>query len=95
MHWRKPLIDECRKEYPIDMTTPFLLRSQAAQGNWLDALALLDEVLPEHSPRWDFRVHYDAQKLCRVLADVRGQIREGKEIRNREAFAEDTWKKFV
>lgn len=74
------------------MTTAFLRRAQAAQGDWLDALALVREVLGEqHHERWLFRVHYEPLRTMRVLADLRCAIREGKPIRDKEAYANFLW----
>lgn len=78
------------------MTTPFLQRCTAAQGDWLDALSLLREVLGENcAERWLARVHYEPLKLLRVLREVRAELREGKQIRNKEAYANDLWHRFL
>lgn len=78
------------------MTTSFLQRCTAAQGDWLDALRLLREVLGENcADRWLNRVHYEPKKLLRVLREVRAELREGKQIRNKEAYANDLWRRFL
>lgn len=77
------------------MSTPFLQRCTAAQGDWLDALELLDEVLgPDCADRWRARAHYEPIRTMKVLAEVRANVREGKPIRNVQAYAEDLFKRW-